>query len=63
MPRELELDERLKLAAKFRQMEEELSRIIACAREIVFEAEEIPRTRPIIEQAKEIERIANRLMD
>ena len=59
----IDMEERLKLAAKFRQMEEELSRIIACAREIVFEAEEIPRTRPIIEQAKEIERIANRLMD
>ena len=59
----IDMEERLKLAAKFRHMEEELSRIIACAREIVFEAEEIPRTRPIIEQAKEIERIANRLMD
>ena len=59
----IDMEERLKLAAKFRQMEEDLTKIIACAREIVFEAEEIPRTRPIIEQAKEIERIADRLMD
>ncbi|MBP1581779.1 MAG: YlxM family DNA-binding protein [Oscillospiraceae bacterium] len=59
----LEMEERLGLARKFREMETELTKIIACAREIVFEAEEMPRSRPIIEQAKEIERIADKLMD
>lgn len=59
----IEMEERLGLAKKFRQMEEDLTKIIACAREIVFEAEEMPHSRPIIEQAKEIERIADRLME
>lgn len=59
----IEMEERLGLAKKFRQREEDLAKIIACAREIVFEAEDMPRSRPIIEQAKEIERIADRLMD
>ncbi len=59
----LDMEERLGLAKKFRQMEEELSHIIACAREIVFQAEEMPRSQPLIEQAKEIERIAERLME
>ncbi len=59
----IEMEERLGLARKFRQMEEDLGGIIRCAREIVFIAEEMPRSQPLIDQAQEIERIANRLMD
>lgn len=61
----LSLEERLGLAQKFRLMEEDLTKIVACAREIAFEAEELPRSRAaaLLEQAKEIERAANRLME
>ncbi len=59
----LEMEERLGLAKKFRQREEDLKQIIHHAREIVFIAEEMYRGGLVIEQANEIERLANKLMD
>jgi len=59
----MEMEERLGLARKFREKEEDLEKIVRCAKEIIFIAEDMPHTRSIIEQASEIERIAERLMD
>ncbi len=59
----MDMEERLGLAKKFRQREEDLEKIIRCAREIIFLAEELPRSRPIMEQAADIERLAKQLMD
>ena len=59
----IELEERLGLARKFRQMEDELEHIILCAREIAFDAEEMPQGQPLVEKANEIERIADRLRE
>ncbi len=59
----LDMEERLGLAKKFRQREEDLEKIIRCAKEIVFLAEELPRSQPLMDQAMEIERIANSLME
>lgn len=59
----IELEERLGLAQKFREAETDLEHIIRCAREIAFQAEEMPMGQPLVEQAAEIERIADRLRE
>ena len=59
----IEMEERLGLAKKFRQKEEDLGNIIACAREIACCAENLPQNHLLIQQAREIERIAAHLME
>lgn len=59
----LDFEQRLHLAQKFRQVEEDLERIIGCAQTITQKAEELPQGAPLAQQAKEIIRIADRLRE
>lgn len=60
----LQFEERLGLAKKFQQYQEELERVIHCAREISFEAERFPHVGRVIQNnAQEIIQIANRLCE
>ncbi len=59
----LDLEERLHLAEKFRQVEDDLEHIIVCARSITQQAEQMPEGAPLAAQAQEIIRIADRLRE